>query len=271
MRFRFVTGLTPLSSPWAPAAAVACYAAALVGIRRHVARRVRSYDMQLRPLVFAHNAALCFLSAALLAALGAALLPEYIAAGGGVASAVRVWCDPRPHVLATHRATSIYYANYLLKYYELLDTVLLALRGRPTPTLHVFHHAATLVLCWSQLVDDTAAQVVPISLNLAVHVAMYAYYAMKTLGHDVWWKRHLTRVQIAQFAADVPACAAALLLRVNAERGWGWFGGETHCRGTHRAAYAGIGLLAAYLALFVKLYVDTYVNRSRARGKAKTN
>ena len=121
----------------------------------------------------------------------------------------------------------------------------------------------------AQLVDDTAAQVVPISLNVAVHVAMYAYYAMATLGRDVWWKRHLTRAQIAQFAADVPACAAALLLRVNAERGWGWFGGETHCRGTHRAAYAGIGLLAAYLALFVKLYVDTYVERSRAR-KAKT-
>ena len=157
MRFRFVPDATLLSSPWAPAVAVACYFAALVGIRRHVARRARSYDMQLRPLVFAHNALLCCLSAALLAALGAALLPEYIAAGGGVAGAVRVWCDPRPHALATHRAKAAYYANYLLKYYELLDTMLLALRGRPTPTLHVFHHAATLVLCWSQVRAQQAA------------------------------------------------------------------------------------------------------------------
>jgi fatty acid elongase 3 len=149
--------------------------------------------------------------------------------------------------------------------------LLLALRGRPTPALHTFHHAATLILCWSQLVDDTAAQVVPIALNLAVHVAMYFYYALATLGRDVWWKRHLTRAQIIQFAADVPACGLALLLRVNAERGWGWLGGATHCRGTHRAAYAGIGLLAAYLALFIKLYVDTYVKRTRVPCAKKTS
>ena len=99
---------------------------------------------------------------------------------------------------------------------ELLDTLLLVLRGRPTPPLHVFHHAATLVLCWTQLMDDTACQWVPICLNLAVHVAMYAYYALATLGRTVWWKRHLTGAQIAQFAIDVPSCAAALLLRVRA-------------------------------------------------------
>ena len=88
------------------------------------------------------------------------------------------------------------------------------LRGRPTPFLHVFHHAATLVLCWTQLEDDTACQWLPIALNLTVHVAMYCYYALATLGHTVWWKRHLTSAQILQFAVDVPACVAALLLRV---------------------------------------------------------
>ena len=51
---------------------------------------------------------------------------------------------------------------------------------------------------------------------------------------------------------------------MNAERGWGWLGGaNTYCRGTHRAAYVGIGLLASYLALFIKLYIDTYLTRPR--------
>jgi hypothetical protein len=136
---------------------------------------------------------------------------------------------------------------------------------------------STLVLCWSQLVDNTACQWVPIALNLAVHVAMYYYYAARepcmashastspetlaallpqlaTLGRSVWWKRHLTGAQILQFAIDVPSCAAALLLRMNAERAWGWFrGANTYCRGTHRAAYVGIGLLAIYLLLFIQV------------------
>lgn len=140
-RFRFVPGVTPLSSPAAPFAAVACYGAALLAARRHVAARSRPYDLELRPLVFLHNALLCCASSALLAALCAALLPDFLAAGGGAAGAMRVWCDPRPHALAAHRATAVYYMNYLVKYYELLDTLLLALRGRPTPLLHVFHHA----------------------------------------------------------------------------------------------------------------------------------
>ena len=72
------------------------------------------------------------------------------------------------------------------------------------------------MLCWTQLVDDTACQWVPIGLNLAVHVLMYYYYAQATLGQRVWWKRHLTSAQIVQFAVDVPACAAALALRVSA-------------------------------------------------------
>ena len=190
-----------------------------------------------------HNLFLCSASAALLAGLVACLLPEYAAAGGGAAGFMRVWCDPLPHALSTHRTTAFFYANYITKYYvrtrrimvclrmprdaltrsvaqELMDTLLLVLRSRPTPPLHVIHHAATLVLCWTQLLDDTACQWVPIALNLVVHVAMYCYYALATLGRTVWWKRHLTSAQIAQFAIDVPACAAALLLRVRGSACW---------------------------------------------------
>ena len=56
---------------------------------------------------------------------------------------------------------------------------------------------------------------------------------------------------------------------MNSELGWGWLGGvNTYCRGTHRAAYVGIGLLGAYLALFIKLYIDIYLKPAALpRGK----
>jgi hypothetical protein len=72
--------------------------------------------------------------------------------------------------------------------------------------------------------------------------------------------------------------ALASARQINGERGWGWFGGaNTYCRGTHRAAHVGIGLLAIYLALFIQLYIKTYTRRderapaeeSRRDGAAK--
>ena len=156
------------------------------------------------------------LSAALLTATVCALYTEYVRSGGGLGGLMRIWCDQRPHQLSSGRLIFFYYINYLTKYSELLDTAFLCLRGRATPFLHVYHHACTLVLCWSQLHDNSGCQWVPIVLNLTVHVAMYYYYAVATLGRSVWWKRLLTTWQIVQFAIDVPTCVAALLLRARA-------------------------------------------------------
>ena len=41
------------------------------------------------------------------------------------------------------------YMFYLSKYYELIDTVILALRKKPTIPLHVYHHAIMLFGAWA--------------------------------------------------------------------------------------------------------------------------
>lgn len=49
----------------------------------------------------------------------------------------------------------LYYVNYLFKFYELFDTVILALKKKPLTFLHVYHHCLTLILCFTQIVGES--------------------------------------------------------------------------------------------------------------------
>merc|ERR1739842_81539 len=150
----------------------------------------------------------------------------------------------------------IYYVNYLLKYYELLDTIFLALKHKPIGFLHGYHHPATLVLTWGQLVDSTGIQWVVILLNLLVHTVMYFYYAMAALKIRMPWKRIVTIMQIAQFVCDLAACYSAWAAH-------NWFG---QCFGTNRAGIVFCFILTSYLYLFVDFYEMTY-NKKKNKKK----
>jgi hypothetical protein len=196
--------------------------------------------------MFHHNLSLSIASAALLVGL-VYDLSSMVAQSGWQA----LFCDARGEFVNSS-VYWIYYLNYLTKWWELGETLLLAIRGRPTPFLHVYHHSATLVLCWTQLVTQTCLQ----------WLVMYYYFALHTLGYRPSWKRWVTVAQIAQFVIDVAVCVGAFVVKTAAVAG---FSGFPNCHGTYDGCVFGVFILVSYLVLFLRFYDETYSDSRRKK------
>ncbi|XP_061474655.1 elongation of very long chain fatty acids protein 7 isoform X2 [Rhineura floridana] len=108
-----------------------------------------------------------------------------------------------PMALRMVRACYMYYFS---KFIELLDTLFFVLRKKngQVTFLHVFHHS---IMPWTWWFGVKFAPgglgTFHGMLNCIVHVVMYTYYGLCSLGPTyhkyLWWKKHLTTVQLIQF------------------------------------------------------------------------
>ncbi|CAN1169545.1 Putative elongation of fatty acids protein DDB_G0272012 [Linum perenne] len=94
------------------------------------------------------------------------------------------------------------YVFYLSKIYEYVDTLLIILSSSMTRRLsflHVYHHATVVIMCYISL--HTAQSMYPgvLVTNSVVHVVMYSYYLLCSLGKKPTWKKLVTDCQIVQF------------------------------------------------------------------------
>ncbi|KAF9526483.1 fatty acid elongase [Crepidotus variabilis] len=242
----YVKGVTPLSTDKAVYSALTSYLVIIFSIQ---ALQKNGQPYKLTTLFQIHNVFLSAGSLLLLALMLEEILP--IMWNHGLFYAL---CEEPAW---TSRLEFYYMINYAFKYIELLDTVFLALKKKPLQFLHVFHHSATALLCYSQLNGKTSISWTVISLNLAVHVVMYYYYYATAGGARFWWKKYLTTMQIAQFVIDLFIVYFGTYQRL-AFRYFPDLPFVANCAGSESAALFGCGLLTSYLLLFINFYFQTY-------------
>ncbi len=258
--FAFVRGQTVLASSEQAFSIIALYYVVIFGGRKLISV-LGVPPVKLNALFQVHNALLTTVSFTLLTLSVEQLIP--IVVKNGIFYGI---CDKGAW---TQELITLYYLNYITKYIELLDTVFLVLKQKPLTFLHTYHHGATALLCFSQLMGHTSVSWVPITLNLAVHVVMYFYYFLSARGIRVWWKEWVTKFQIIQFVIDLGfvhfASYTYFANKFDVLYGLPWLKHWGTCYGEEYAAIWGCTILSSYLVLFISFYIRVYNKRSQKK------
>ncbi len=139
----------------------------------------------------------------------------------------------------------------LSKFVDLLDTVFFVLRKKDSQItgLHVYHHASVAAFAWLYFRSNCTPNIlIPFMvINTTIHVIMYAYYGLASLGPQMqpylWWKRYITQLQLLQFAVLFLYGVAFALFQT----------GYPQWMCTNQIVQA-----VVYMVLFSRFYLQTY-------------
>ncbi|XP_014282207.1 very long chain fatty acid elongase 7 [Halyomorpha halys] len=111
--------------------------------------------------------------------------------------------ETTPFHMKTTYLSWIYFA---VKVLDLLDTVFMVLRKNfhQVTFLHVYHHLGMAWGTWVVVKYIPGAHLCFVGLiNCIVHSVMYFYYLLTaydpTVKKSIWWKKHITEMQMIQF------------------------------------------------------------------------
>lgn len=103
---------------------------------------------------------------------------------------------------------------YLSKFYEVIDTAIIVMKGKRSTTLQTYHHAGAMLSMWSGMRYMSSPIWLFVIYNSGIHAMMYTYYTVSALGFRVpqGIKRSLTTMQITQFIVGVAFAACHLFV-----------------------------------------------------------
>ncbi|KAG4103386.1 GNS1/SUR4 membrane protein [Neocallimastix lanati (nom. inval.)] len=257
-KFTFENKVSPFTTNKEVFIGFCTYFVIIFGIQA-IMRKFNVKPLQLKWLFFVHNCILTVVSAALLTGFAYNLFP--IMRKHGILYAM---CNVGSY---TQQMELLYYLNYLVKWWELIDTLFLVLKRKKLGFLHVYHHSFTMVLCYVELVGRVSVAWVVITINLAIHVVMYYYYARTSIiKKRVWWKKYLTTMQIVQFIIDI-AIIYFVVIANNLYKFFPNFIFAFPCAGTDFAHIFGCMIVTSYLFLFIDFFKETYKTKASKTSK----
>jgi len=269
--FHWDVGYTPFSQPQIPAFFAVFYLATLYSLK-HYMKDKKAYILKEVSLV--HNAFLTLLSLVMFLGASYGAHKKYMASGFWAGLVCEQDRDPIKGPLYYWS-----YIFYLSKFYELIDSYLLVLKKKPLLFLHVFHHTVMPFVCWAGLEGKWCMALWTSAFwNSFVHVIMYYYYFISTIGYNPWWKKYLTILQIYQFVSGVFYTYAFFSYYFNDVKftSDGYNASLTFkqgCTGDLGSIIFMFAVNNSFLVLFSKWYIDNYTTPRAPRktaGKVST-
>jgi fatty acid elongase 3 len=184
-------------SIWEPTIGAIFYVFAVIGLKKYYASLGDGPKPNVKFVAIVHNINLIILSILMATGGLVGVIERYFNEGY-----MGVFCPGAIRAKGTILDGAVGYWSkifYWSKFYELVDTFLLCLKGNRTIPLHLYHHAVVLFVTWIACAYDIFEGLSVVILNSLVHVFMYTYYLLTVLGYKVWWKKHMTTLQIIQF------------------------------------------------------------------------
>ncbi|XP_013134264.1 PREDICTED: elongation of very long chain fatty acids protein AAEL008004-like, partial [Papilio polytes] len=146
---------------------------------------------------------------------------------------------------------------FIAKLTELLDTVFFVLRkkDKQISTLHIYHHTVMPIITWIGVKYLPGGHsTLTALLNSFVHVVMYGYYLVSGLGPQyqkyLWWKKHVTSLQLIQFVIIALHNAYPLVTNCNFPK---WFN------------IMAIINAVAFVYMFGNFYYHSYIKNNKSR------
>ncbi|RKP35598.1 ELO family, partial [Dimargaris cristalligena] len=139
------------------------------------------------------------------------------------------------------------YLFYLSKYYEIIDTIIILLKGRRSSTLQTYHHSGAILCMWAGIQFRSIPIWIFVVFNSLVHTIMYFYYLCTTVGLHPPGKPYITFMQITQFLLGIFMAVGYLFV--------------PNClvtEGSRFAAHVNVLYLLPLIYLFVQFAINTY-------------
>ncbi|XP_075236147.1 very long chain fatty acid elongase AAEL008004-like [Lycorma delicatula] len=156
-----------------------------------------------------------------------------------------------------HIAGLVWY-YYMIKIYDLFDTIFIVLRKKSSQlsVLHIYHHSGMVIASWVAIKYVPGGQsILTGTINCFVHAVMYLYYLLTIVDskyRTTWWKKHITQLQLVQFAA----IGIHFLFSIIMECGY-----------PTRVAQFYLPVLFAIVLLFINFYWRAYIRNQEHDNK----